>query len=103
LGDTLAIGNTGVKLTKVAGIGIGTAKLDTTSWGLSDATFTEGSGADLWGTTWTPADINSTGFGVLVQVENNGGVARVASVDSVLITVTFTPAVANSAQMFQMF
>lgn len=104
LGDINALGNTGVKLTKVAGIGVGTAKLDTTLWGTTDSTFTEGNGADLWGTTWTPSDINSTGFGVLVQVENISGFARTASIDSVLITVTFTPAVVvSSSQMFKMF
>lgn len=82
----------GTQLTKTAGVGVGSVINDATPWSTIDATFTEGSGATLWGTTWTSADINGTGFGVLVRIENtNGTLARTANVDSVLVTVTFTP------------
>lgn len=82
----------GVQLTKVAGTGVGTVdNTETTSWAITDSTFTLGSGASLWGTTWTPTEINASGFGVLVSIENKNASATTAFVDSVLITVTYTP------------
>lgn len=82
----------GVQLTKTVGVGVGSVITDATVWPIADTTFTEGSGANLWGTTWAPGDINASGFGVLVTLENtNATLTRTASVDSVLITVTFTP------------
>jgi hypothetical protein len=86
-----AEGGTGVFLTKTVGVQAGTAKNDGTSWGTTDATTTLGSGADLWGTTWTAAEVNASGFGVVIQVDNdNASLSRTASVDSVLVTVNFT-------------
>ena len=82
----------GICITKVAATCTGTTKLDSTSWLTTDATFTEGSGSDLWGTTWAVSDINSSGFGTMLAVENVSASSRTASVDSILITVTFTPA-----------
>jgi trimeric autotransporter adhesin len=94
----------GISITKVAGIATGTAKSNTTTWVVTDGTTTFGSAVDLWGTTWSPADINSTGFGTVFQIDNANGVsARTASIDSVLITVTFTPASTSSSQMFKVF
>lgn len=104
LSITGSSGGTGISLTKVAATPTGTAKLTGGGWGLVDATDTFGNAADLWGTTWTPADINSTGFGAILQVDNTNVAARTASVDSILITVTFTPAVATAtSQMFMVF
>lgn len=82
----------GVAITKVAGTRAGTAKSDVTKWGTTDSTITFGSGADLWGTTWTPTDINSSGFGVCADVANVNAANRTAFIDSALITITFTPA-----------
>lgn len=31
-----------------------------------------GSASDKWGTTWTPSDINAAGFGIWVEVNENG-------------------------------
>jgi hypothetical protein len=46
----------------------------------------------LWGTTWTPAQINATNFGMVLQVRNigGGGTTRTASVDYISITVSYT-------------
>lgn len=97
-------GGTGVSLTKVAGTPVGTPKNDATLWGLGDATTTLGNAADLWGAAWAPADINSTGFGATLQIDNTNAAARTASIDSILITVTFTPAAATAtSQMFMVF
>jgi len=108
LAGVFDMGNTvpgaGVRITKIAGTATGTTKFDNTTWNTTDSTFTEGSSADLWGTTWVPADINSTGFGVLIGLENTSGLSRTASVDSVIITVTYTPAASTStANMIMVF
>ena len=52
-----------------------------------------GSSSDLWGTTWTPAQINSNLFGAGISATNNGGVLDTASVDAIRVTVFYTPAV----------
>lgn len=96
LGDTNALGNIGIQLTKSVGVGTGTGKTDTTTWNSTDLTFSYGSVSDLWGTTWSVADINSSGFGVNINVENTDTITRTASVDSILVTVTFTPAPSSS-------
>jgi hypothetical protein len=50
-----------------------------------------GNSTDLWGETWTPADINSTGFGVAVSakraIENSNTDGRI---DDIRITVYYT-------------
>ena len=64
----------------------------TTCWpeGMTEASY--GSPSDLWGTTWSAEDINSPGFGVSLSVTQNGAGARIAYVDYISITVTYTPA-----------
>jgi hypothetical protein len=60
-------------------------------WTGSETTATYGSSSDLWGTTWTPADINSVNFGVALSAEISGllGVFLSADVDNVRITVYY--------------
>jgi len=58
----------------------------------TEAFVTFGSNSDLWGTTWAPSDINSTGFGVQQQAfEITGLSGASARVDFVRITVSYTP------------
>ena len=47
-----------------------------------------GSTSDLWGTTWTAADINNSDFGVALAANSTN--ARIAYVDYMQITVTYT-------------
>jgi Tfp pilus assembly protein PilX len=62
-----------------------------TDWGTSDATVTYGDTDDLWGTTWTAAQINASNFGVRLRVDNdNGSAARLASINRIRVTVTYT-------------
>ena len=49
-----------------------------------------GGAADLWGVTWTAADINATGFGAVMSVTNQTGAAFNLGVDSYEITVDYT-------------
>ncbi len=52
---------------------------------------TYGSASDLWGTTWTFNDINSTNFGaVLAVTDGHPSLSRTATVDYMQITVTYT-------------
>jgi hypothetical protein len=80
-----------------------------------------GSIADLWGTSWVPADINNSGFGVQLQVQGNGvggatdtvvqllkagvavgnnnafGTNVTALVDFISITINYTVPVGNTS------
>jgi hypothetical protein len=50
-----------------------------------------GNATDLWGSTWTAADINNTGFGAALSVNNTRYLgAATATVDFMQITVTYT-------------
>jgi hypothetical protein len=49
-----------------------------------------GSSGDLWGTTWTPAEVNSPGFGVGVAFQSDGFATRHVQVDTVTITVFYS-------------
>lgn len=61
------------------------------SWGTSDAYTTYGGSSDLWGLTWTAADINASDFGTAIQAFNDlqtNGIT--ASIDNIRITVFYT-------------
>lgn len=96
-------GGTGICVTKTAATCVGTSKIDATAWTTTDVTITEGSGSDLWGTTWAPSDINATGFGTMINPENGIALSKQAGVDSMLITVTFTPAAASKSGFLSMW
>lgn len=68
----------------------GTNKANSTPWPSTDTYQTYGSPTDLWGTTWTPADINSTGFGVAISVLNQDTNIAQAYIDHIRITVYYT-------------
>jgi len=53
----------------------------------TDAVATYGGSSDLWGETWTPADINANGFGVALSVVDG---ADLALVDHMTITVYYS-------------
>lgn len=62
------------------------------SIGTSDAYKTYGSSSQLWGETWTPADINSSDFGAAVQVtlDTLDDTTSTVSVDHIRVTVHYT-------------
>ena len=82
-----------VKLVK-AGTIVGNNKANGSTWPTSESAVTYGSSSDLWGTTWTPSDINNTNFGAALSVVNNTvvGITYTAYVDYIQITVTYTVA-----------
>lgn len=79
----------GVNLLK-NGIITVTNKADSlTDWPKTTVTpATYGNSTDLWGETWTPADINASNFGVSLYVKSANN--RIASVDYMIVSVTYT-------------
>lgn len=71
-------------------------------WGTSPATNTYGGSADLWGTTWTPTDINNAGFGVGITAINaaTNNTSDTAQLDWVGVTVYYTLASITHQQSF---
>ncbi len=75
-----------------AGSPVGSNHASTAAWSTSDATESYGSSSDLWGTTWTPAQINASNFGVRLNVRNTSATAsNTAYVDYIEITVRYSP------------
>ena len=93
--DYIDVRDSTVKLLK-AGVLIGNNKAATgTEWPTDAATpAIYGTTADLWGTTWTPAEINANNFGVALSVVS--GVNRIAYVDYMKISVTYTVTMVGS-------
>jgi hypothetical protein len=78
--------DTTVELMKV-GAATGSNKALAGAWPTADATANYGSGGDQWGTTWSPTDVNNTGFGVAISVTASS--ADVAFVSEVAITLHY--------------
>jgi len=57
------------------------------TWPTVDTVVTYGTPSDLWGETWTPADINGAGFGFALSVADG---VDTAAVDSIAITVHYS-------------
>ncbi|HEX6426591.1 MAG TPA: T9SS type A sorting domain-containing protein [Niastella sp.] len=57
----------------------------------NDASTTYGNNNELWGTSWTPSDINSTNFGVAISASITGIAALLpaARIDNISITVYY--------------
>ena len=76
-----------VALTKNGTAVVGTAK--TQALATTDNTFTLGTTADLWGTTWALTDINATTFGVMIR-DNDTTSSGTFYIDYVSVIVTYT-------------
>ena len=78
-----------VRIVKGGVIGSTDRKL-ASQWPTSDTYVSYGSNSDLWGETWTPADINSNGFGVAISpIYSYAGIGT-ARIDHIRITVYYT-------------
>jgi hypothetical protein len=69
----------------------GTAKTPATSVGTSESTLEWGASDDLWGTTWTPTEVNASGFGFGISTTNTGS-PRSHYADAMWIIVHYTTA-----------
>lgn len=85
-----------VRLVK-AGTVVGDNKASGLAWPTTDGTATYGGAADLWGTTWTAAEVKATNFGVVLSAQENLGLTTVARVDAILVTIYYTVVVGGSA------
>lgn len=93
------------KVRIVQGGTIGTTdKASAATWNLTtDANADYGTGTtDLWGLTWTVAQINASGFGGAISAKNNGGgkLTRSARVDYMATTVYYTAAASGNSGNF---
>ena len=73
-----------------AGTVVGTSLDSSNDWPISFGTATYGGISDLWGTSWTPAQISATDFGVALAAENESNNSRTATVDYIQVSVTYT-------------
>ena len=75
-----------------AGVAAGTTLGPGSSWVVAITDETWGTSSSLWGTTWTPAQINDSGFGaeITVDYDNEGAVSRTLSVQNYRLTVYYT-------------
>lgn len=87
-----------MRLIKAGTIGT-TDRSTATFYPTADAVEAHGGANDLWGTTWTPADINDAAFGAAFAAWKSvtSGGSRTVSVDHVRITVDYTPPPSASA------
>ncbi len=66
-------------------------KAKTDIWTTGDQFVSYGSPTDLWGLSWTPADINAVGFGAALSAKTNQFTSMAnANADSARITVYYT-------------
>ena len=83
-----------------AGVSVGDNKADQAhNWSTSGLVSSPYGGSnDLWGATWTAADINAANFGISLGARQNGGLGNTAAqIDSVTLTITYaTGAGANT-------
>lgn len=103
VGGGCTMSDSGVYLLKASST-VGSDK-STGCWGTSYGYSTYGGPTDLWGTTWTPAQINSSSFGASLSAHDTGGNLYSLYIDHVRIlvyyksenqTVTVTGAVSGS-------
>jgi len=89
--DNASVKDSSVMLLK-AGNPVGQNYASSVSWPTSNGNRTYGSAADLWGTSWTPADINNSAFGVDLKAVRIGpaGTTANAFVDFVKVTVYYS-------------
>lgn len=81
----------------------GTNKANATEWPSSGTAFTYGGVNDLWGTTWSPAEVNSNNFGLSISAEIKTGIGLlpVVKVDYIGLTVHYLDPTLLPAQAVQ--
>jgi trimeric autotransporter adhesin len=60
-----------------------------TIWPTASTEIKFGGNIDLWGTTWTAADLTNTGFGIRISAKNRGSKDAQAEIDYVRINLYF--------------
>lgn len=88
----------GLFLQKLSGSDVGSDKSTGVNWAGASQLDSYGGAADLWGTTWTPAEINASTFGFEISGQQVGG-APTAQIDYVQVTVTYSGGSSHSLMM----
>lgn len=96
-GELLTITDNAIYLTKDGTNTVGSNKSAGATWGLTDTnTLSEsfGSSSDLWGTTFTAAEVNASTFGVMISPNINftggGAIGPNVKIDQVVIDINYT-------------
>jgi hypothetical protein len=96
-GETLTVTDSAIYLTKDGTNTVGSNKSSGATWGVTDPnslSVTFGSSSDLWGTTFTAAEINASTFGVMISPNLNfstgTGVGANVDIDQVVIDINYT-------------
>lgn len=73
------------------GIATSSNKATATNWSGSDTYYSYGGSSDLWGTTWSPAEVNASNFGVQFAAQLVGivGTFPSARIDHISVTVYY--------------
>lgn len=71
---------------------VGDNKVIGLAWTGTDTVDTYGGAADLWGTTWTAAEVKASDFGFVISVQENLGLTTVARIDLITAKLYYTPA-----------
>jgi hypothetical protein len=83
----------GVKLLKAGNV-TGLSYAASANWPAADTYISYGGASDLWGASWTPADINDPNFGLafasISYTCNGNGVPMISSIDHIRITIYYT-------------
>jgi hypothetical protein len=74
-----------------------------TEWSSSGTTTTYGGVNELWGATWTPADVNNNNFGLSIAAEIKTGIGLlpVVGIDHISLTVHYLDPTVLPAQVVQ--
>ncbi len=86
-----------LKALALVGVNLG---LTATAWPTTDTYISYGSPTNLWSTSWTPAQINSSGFGAAIGASVSNGTAQV---DHMRITVYVTSTLPITLLSFEAF
>jgi len=76
-------------LTKDGNSLVGSNQASGQKWSTNDEIFSYGKVSDLWGTTWTPSEINATGFGVMASIVYGVGGGSTGYIDNMRVTVYY--------------
>jgi hypothetical protein len=73
------------------GAAVGLDRATATTYTTVDVVEAHGGTADLWGTTWTPAEINAADFGAIFSATkpSGAGASHTLTIDMIRITVTY--------------
>lgn len=87
-GSPIAATDYAVRIVKGGVIGT-TDNSSSTLWPLLATTETYGSSSYLWGESWTPSDINSSGFGFALAAQTPG-TDTIVEINTIQITIYYT-------------